>query len=133
MFLEHVNMSVADLDRSIGFYEQLLGLQVRWRGTTASGEPAAHIGAGGQYLALFEVGGDRAPEPAYERPGLNHFGWVVDDLEAARQRLAALNVRPHYEADYEPGRRLYFYDLDGLEVELVEYDNQPIRNPGGTS
>jgi catechol 2,3-dioxygenase-like lactoylglutathione lyase family enzyme len=55
---------------------------------------------------------------------LNHFGWVVDDLDAARQRLAVLNVRPHYEANYEPGRRLYFYDPDGLEVELVEYDKQ---------
>ncbi len=32
MFLEHVNMTVADLDRSIAFYGDLLGFRVRWRG-----------------------------------------------------------------------------------------------------
>lgn len=123
MFLEHVNLTVADLDRSIGFYCELLGLRLRWRraggdGTTA----AAHVGDDRHYLALFEARpGSRRPEPDYESVGLNHFGFVVDDLDAARERLAALGVAPHSEADYDPGRRLYFFDPDGIEVELVEY------------
>ena len=108
MFLEHVNMSVSDLDQMIDFYRRVLGLGVRWRGTTATGEPAAHVGDDHFYLALFEVE-DRNPEPPnYNQLGLNHFGFVVEDLDAVKQQLAALNVQPHLEANYEPGRRLYF-------------------------
>jgi catechol 2,3-dioxygenase-like lactoylglutathione lyase family enzyme len=125
MFLEHVNMSVADLDHTIAFYRQLLGLAVRWRGTTPSGLEAAHIGDGRNYLALFEVGERDREEADYGKLGLNHFGFVVDDLDEAKRKLAALNVEPTMEADYEPGRRLYFLDPNGVEVELVEYGNQP--------
>ncbi len=122
MFLEHVNMSVSDLDQTIDFYQRVLGLRVRWRGTTTKGKPAAHVGDDHCYLALFEVE-DRNSEPAnYDELGLNHFGFVVEDLDAVKQQLAALNVQPHLEADYEPGRRLYFFDPNGVEVELVEYD-----------
>lgn len=122
MFLEHVNMSVADLERSIEFYRGALGFEPRWRGTNSSGEPAAHVGNAVNYIALFQVGGgERAGEPDYDRAGLNHFGWVVEDLAAAKRRLAELGVTPHFEQDYEPGRRLYFFDPDGIEVELVEY------------
>ena len=45
----------------------------------------------------------------------------MDDLDAYRARLKARGVALQLEADYEPGRRLYFYDPDGIEVELVEY------------
>lgn len=121
MFLEHVNMSVADLDHTIDFYRQLLGLEVRWRGTTPSGLEAAHIGDERNYLAVFQVGEKERKKADYGELGLNHFGFVVDDLDAAKQRLTVLNVEPTMEADYEPGRRLYFLDPNGVEVELVEY------------
>jgi catechol 2,3-dioxygenase-like lactoylglutathione lyase family enzyme len=125
MFLEHVNMSVADLEQTIAFYHQLLGMQVRWRGTTPSGLEAAHIGDERSYLALFQIGEQERKETSYSKLGLNHFGLVVDDLDEARRKLASLNIEPTMEADYEPGRRLYFLDPNGVEVELVEYGMQP--------
>jgi catechol 2,3-dioxygenase-like lactoylglutathione lyase family enzyme len=124
MFLEHVNMSVADLEQTITFYEKLLGLQVRWRGTTPSGLPAAHIGDERHYLALFEIGERERTEADYGQLGLNHFGFVVDDLDEAKRKLASLDVEPTMEAAYEPGRRLYFLDPNGVEVELVQYNGR---------
>ena len=44
MFLEHINMTVSDLDRSVAFYTELLGISIRWQGKTTGGQPAAHIG-----------------------------------------------------------------------------------------
>ena len=57
----------------------------------------------------------------YESPGMNHVGFVVEDLDDKRRRLEKLGTNVHLEGDYEPGRRIYFYDPSGLEVELVEY------------
>ncbi len=124
MILEHVNLTVADLDRSIDFYSKLLGWTVRWSGTTSGGRKAAHLGDDRFYLALFQAESGKTDPPAvdYERTGFNHFGLVVDDLDTLRDRLAELDTSVKAEADYEPGRRLYFLDPDGIEVELVEYD-----------
>ena len=55
MFLEHVNFTVSDLDRSVDFYTRLFGFKVRWKGNLDDGRPAAHIGDDRQYLALFEA------------------------------------------------------------------------------
>ncbi len=120
MHLEHVNLTVADLDRSIDFYTRLLGWRVRWQGTTSTGRPAAHVGNDDMYLALFE-GSGTSPTWDYGRVGFNHLGFVVDDLDDAKARLAELGAPVHNEDDYDPGRRLYFSDPDGLEVELVAY------------
>jgi catechol 2,3-dioxygenase-like lactoylglutathione lyase family enzyme len=112
---------VSDLERSIDFYTRLLGLRVRWRGTTMSGTPAAHIGDERSYLAVFEArAGGKAPAD-YASPGLNHMGFVVGDLDAARACAIELGASPGEEQDYEPGRRFYVFDPDGIEVELVEY------------
>ncbi|MDX1383432.1 MAG: VOC family protein [Thermoanaerobaculia bacterium] len=120
MHLEHVNLTVADLDRSVDFYTRLLGFRVRWSGTTTEGKPAAHVGDDSSYLALFE--GEAKPVVwDYESVGFNHFGVVVDSLDEAKRRLDELGAPIHFEPDYEPGRRAYFTDPDGYEVELVEY------------
>ena len=44
MKLEHVNLTVSDVEKSSRFYCELLDLKVRWRGETSVGWPAAHIG-----------------------------------------------------------------------------------------
>ena len=46
-------------------------------------------------------------------------GW--DDLDAADERVRAAGFEPHSHADYEPGRRFYFHDADGIEWEVVSY------------
>ena len=121
MTLEHVNLTVGDLDRSIAFYCDLLDLQLRWKGPIDGERLGAHVGDDHCYLALFQAGADGTVDLDYLRPGMNHFGFVVDDLDDARRRLEQLGASVHREADYEPGRRIYFLDPDGHEVELVEY------------
>ncbi len=121
MRLEHVNLTVADVDRSVAFYGELLGMTLRWRGHTADGREAAHVGDDDSYLAFFAAKQTARAINDYLVVGLNHFGFVVDSLATAKERLVALGIEPHSEQDYEPGRRLYFFDPDGIEVELVEY------------
>jgi hypothetical protein len=42
---------------------------------------------------------------------------------AAEARVIAAGLRPFSHADYEPGRRFYFLDPDGIEYEVVSYSN----------
>ena len=123
MILEHVNLTVSDLQRSIDFYCELFGFRVRWRADAAAEKQEAHVGNDDIYLAFFQAPQPGTAEVDYERVGLNHFGIVVDDLDKYRERLSRLGVKPHYEPEYAPGRRYYFYDPDGVEVELVQYDS----------
>ncbi|GAA6200903.1 hypothetical protein NBRC116599_21280 [Aquicoccus sp. SU-CL01552] len=55
--------------------------------------------------------------------GLNHVGVVVEDLDATEARVKAAGFVPHNYGDYEPGRRFYFRDSDGIEFEVVHYDD----------
>lgn len=129
MKLEHVNLTVADVDRSVAFYQHLLGWRVRWQGQGLMGR-AVHVGDDETYLALFE-----APERArsdgasYGQVGFNHVGFVVDDLDEARRRLRAAGVEITSEQVYDPGVHLYFLDPDGYEVELVAYADDEVPVP----
>jgi catechol 2,3-dioxygenase-like lactoylglutathione lyase family enzyme len=124
LYLEHVNMTVRDVEESIAFYCHLLYGTVSWRGTALNMQktvPAAHVRLEAGYLSMFErEAGERAPYD-YAPPGINHIGFVVDDLPATRRRLADLGVKIEKEADYEPGLRLYCFDPNGIELELVAY------------
>jgi catechol 2,3-dioxygenase-like lactoylglutathione lyase family enzyme len=124
MRLEHANLTVSDLERSIAFFRAALGFEVRWRGTTSDPtQEAAHVGPPGEafYLSLFEAETPGRARYDYSAPGLNHVGLVVEDLDAARKRVEASGAEVHLAADYDPGRRFYFLDPDGIEFELVQY------------
>ncbi len=121
LILEHVNLTVSDLDRSIDLYCRLFDYRVRWRGTLTDGRPAAHVGTDEHYLALFQAKEPGRVENDYTEVGLNHFGLVVDDLDSLQVRLRELGITPTAEQDYEPGRRVYFFDPDGIEIELIQY------------
>ena len=120
MRIEHVNLSVSKLQRSIDFYCRLFDFHVRWRQTDPDEQPSAHVGNEEIYFALFEAAEPGEAENNYDRVGLNHFGLAVADLAPYRQRLAELGVTPHHEPTYVPGPRLYFFDPDHIEVELVQ-------------
>jgi hypothetical protein len=49
------------------------------------------------------------------------------NLDAAEARVIAAGLRPFSHAGYEPGRRFYFLDLDGIEYEVVSYSNASER------
>ena len=82
-------------------------------------------GTDNSYLALYSVGNPKEPAlESYEvKGGLNHVGIVVDDLDAIEEKVARAGFKPVNHADYDPGRRFYFYDKDGIEFEVVSYSD----------
>jgi catechol 2,3-dioxygenase-like lactoylglutathione lyase family enzyme len=119
-FLEHVNLTVADPARSAALMTALFGWQIRWHGPSRDGGSTIHVGDERCYIAFYaEPGAPRGPWPKGEP--LNHVALVVDDLDAVEQRVIAAGLVPFSHGDYDPGRRFYFFDHDGIEFELVNY------------
>jgi catechol 2,3-dioxygenase-like lactoylglutathione lyase family enzyme len=118
--MEHANLSVSDIERSSEFFQQLLGWRERWRGPARDGGETIHVGDERSYLALYT---DRQPLPRfYKGQPLNHVGVVVDNLDAAERLVLEAGLETFNHADYEPGRRFYFFDWDGIEFEVVSYE-----------
>jgi catechol 2,3-dioxygenase-like lactoylglutathione lyase family enzyme len=120
--IEHVNVTVTDPERTARLMEDLFGWHVRWRGPARDGGRTVHVGADDHYVALYTGRDGRytAEDFAKGRP-LNHVGVAVDDLDAIERRVTAAGLRPFNHDDYEPGRRFYFLDPDGIEYEVVSY------------
>jgi catechol 2,3-dioxygenase-like lactoylglutathione lyase family enzyme len=120
--IEHVNITVADPERTSTLMEALFDWHIRWSGPAQNGGLTIHVGTSEHYVAL-HAAADTAPVArvfAKGRP-LNHIGVEVDDLDASEARVIAAGLKPFSHADYEPGRRFYFLDLDGIEYEVVSY------------
>jgi catechol 2,3-dioxygenase-like lactoylglutathione lyase family enzyme len=125
MRLEHVNLTVTDVDRSIDFYRDLFGLRLRWKGMLDDTRHGAHVGDDHFYIALFQATGAGTAPYDYGAVGVNHFGLVIDDLDKFVAELEARGLQHWVVDEYGPGRRAYFFDPDGHELEVVEYTGVP--------
>ncbi|MEQ6248883.1 VOC family protein [Sulfitobacter sp. HNIBRBA3233] len=122
--LEHANYTVSDPAATAAWMEKLFGWHRRWEGDATAGGHTVHIGTKDQYLALYTPAGapSRAADSYNHVAGLNHIAVVVDDLDAMEKAVRAHGFETGNHADYEPGRRFYFHDADGIEYEVVQYD-----------
>ena len=139
--LDHVSVTVADLDRSIRFYGDLLGLQLTGRGEGSGPEMERITGLlGVRFLwAEFDLGASQVLEliqyleppgaPLQQRindPGSGHIGIRVDDGAAFRSRLLEAGVPVGEQVqiteagDWHGVRVAYVTDPDGVTVELVQ-------------
>jgi len=124
--LEHVNVTVEDPEATAAMLGSLFGWHVRWSGGAIDAGRSVHVGGDDFYVALY-TGPDGQPQAAAhssyrQKAGLNHIGVVVDDLDAVEVRVKAAGYEPHSHAEYEPGRRFYFNEENGVEIEVVEYE-----------
>jgi catechol 2,3-dioxygenase-like lactoylglutathione lyase family enzyme len=123
--LEHTNFTVSDPERTAQWMCDLFGWHIRWKGDAINGGRTIHVGTDAQYLAVFAPRdpGHRATDDTYTTiGGLNHLAVVVDDIDATEKAVLAAGFETGNHADYEPGRRFYFHDHDGIEYEVVQYD-----------
>lgn len=119
-YLGHVVFYVKDLERSLGFYRDLLGFKEV--GRIFNGAAAALTsGRTHHELLLIQVGDAPAP-PTGRRRGLYHIGIKVgdslDELRKAKQDLEQAAVVIDGMSDHTVSQSLYLKDPDGNEVEL---------------
>ena len=117
--MEHANLTVSDIERSSDLFQNLFGWHERWRGAAMNGGETIHVGNESTYIALYT---DRKPHDRFGKGApLNHIGIVVDDIDRTEKLVVEAGLEPFNHGDYEPGRRFYFFDWDGIEFEIVSY------------
>ena len=121
----HVHLKVSDLERSITFYRDVLGLDVVVR----YGAQAAFLSAGGyhHHIGLNTWESDGGPQPAPGTTGLYHFAINFPerrDLAAALKRLIDMNWSLDGASDHGTHEALYLSDPDGNGIELA-WDRDP--------
>jgi catechol 2,3-dioxygenase-like lactoylglutathione lyase family enzyme len=122
------SLYVADLDRALAFYQNVLGLRQITDAYFAGGRGAAlQVGTGPSVLLLFRADITRrdGPLPAHGTTGAGHVAFRVDRNEFPfwRQRLLAYDVAIEREftfGDNPPS--IYFRDPDGNSLELAVSD-----------
>lgn len=121
----HVHLKVADLDRAIGFYSDVLGFKVQ----QYFGDRAAFLSAGGYHHHIglntwHSLGGPPAPK---HHAGLFHTAFLYPDrvqLADALRRVLEAGITIEGAADHGVSEAIYLSDPDGNGVELYR-DRQP--------
>jgi len=126
--LQHLVLWVANVERSVRFYRDVLGFEVKTQYPNAAflkipGTSDDH------HLGLFEQTGVRPPDERTAR--MYHAAWEVGeltDLARARQRLIEVGSLVG-QSDHGVSLSLYAKDPDGLEFEVfwTVPDGTPVR------
>ena len=118
--LNHAVLYVRDLPRTVSFYCETLGFEIR---TEIRGRAAflrAPGSANDHDLGLFAIG-DAEPADSEPRVGLYHLAWEVGtlaDLADARERLRAAGALVG-QSDHRVSKSLYARDPNGIEFEVM--------------
>lgn len=136
--LHHASLTVADLDRSLHFYRDLLGVPVREQVDAAAETFSAVSGEASQHVRIadLDLGDGRVLELIENRDGNvppdhggSHIAFQVDDIVATHRRLVKAGVKARSKPQPlgpEAGRHwagcivVYLTDPDGATVELVQ-------------
>jgi catechol 2,3-dioxygenase-like lactoylglutathione lyase family enzyme len=152
--IDHVNIVVADLERSIRFYEEFLGLRRGFERTLkgewverVTGLAGAHAecvfmddSAGGARLELLHYrspqGAALAPNSAPQTQGIRHLAFALDSPAALSELAGRLRsagwtvISDPVEVPFRVGslgakRLFYFLDPDGVVLEAAAYGAEP--------
>jgi catechol 2,3-dioxygenase len=130
----HVHLKVADLERALAFYRDVLGFEL----VTRYGSQAAFVSAGGYHhhigLNTWESRGGTPPPPGHS--GLYHVAIRYPTrpaLAAAVRRVLDAGVRLHGASDHGVSQAIYLADPDdnGLELYWDRPREQWPRTPDG--
>jgi len=124
--LLHTRYRVDDLEKTVQFYKNVLGLAETSRHKSSRGSELVFLKAP-QSEELIEICCFPKSGPVRVQPDLTHLAFEVDSLEEFGRHLASLGLRYSDGPDWRPGNGgIAFIDApEGYEIELIELPKAP--------
>jgi len=121
--LNHAVLYVRDVERSVAFYQDVLGFRRLPRGMIPGAAFLQAPGSGNDHdLGLFEMGPTAGPSPAGRSAvGLYHLAWEVDSLDELERLAGVLSAEGALigSSDHGTTKSVYGVDPDGIHFELA--------------
>jgi len=138
--IHHTAFTVSNMERSIAFYQDILGMKVLWdsvqagvafkgpvcdriTGCPGTEQHLVYLGIGEGILELIEYTPTGKPLENNKASdvGAAHICLKTDDIKALHEKLLANNVAVHYPPQNRGELSLfYFRDPDGIILEVIE-------------
>ena len=128
IYLEHANITVNDLQEAIKFFQTAFP-HFKIRGGGNDMREWIHLGDDNTYIAINQAKqSDLKADKNYDRIGINHLGFVVQDVEEIANNLLSNGYKRDYPKQVEQFRiRDYFADADGNQYEFVQYLSEVVQ------
>jgi catechol 2,3-dioxygenase-like lactoylglutathione lyase family enzyme len=123
--IDHVALSVVDVERSANWYVEVLGFERRYEGMWD--RIPVFIGIGATAIALFPVQAKATKSsPNATGPQMQHlaFGTNSKGFQRAQMELKQRGIPFHFQ-DHEISHSIYFQDPDGHKLEITTYELSP--------
>ena len=122
MYLEHANITVNNLQEAIKFFQTAFP-HFKIRGGGNELREWVHLGDDETYIAINQaIQTDLKVDKNYDTIGINHLGFVVEDVETIANNLLSNGYKRDYPKQIEQFRiRDYFADADGNQFEFIQY------------
>jgi len=128
IYLEHANITVNDLQEAIKFFQTAFP-HFKIRGGGSEIREWVHLGDDDTYIAINQAKqNDLKVDKNYDGIGINHLGFVVQDVEEIANNLLSKGYKRDYPKQVEQFRvRDYFADADGNQYEFVQYLSEVVQ------
>lgn len=129
--LDHINMTVDNLEESKSWYQRVFGFEVVESGSQG-GHPWCIIRSGDAMLAMYESPGrsfdDRFELAKAKLHGVSHFAFRIQDLESWTRTIASEKLEIHYggAVEWPNSTSWYVSDPTGYEIEVALWKNDEI-------
>jgi catechol-2,3-dioxygenase len=121
--IDHVAFNVRDLDKTVKFYTEVIGLKITEREPSKPGVEY-FLDCGPSLLGIIQANDLTNNHPfSHEGLGANHFSFRVhsNDFEPMVKHLESKGVKIEYAKKRPKSWSLYFYDIDGNKLEATAW------------
>jgi lactoylglutathione lyase len=131
--LDHLNLTVRNLDETVGWYKEVFGFEIVESGLTEDKRPWGILRNGNSMLCVYENQKLKHIPENDDFPGdfhrIFHFGLRITDREKWERVLVLKKIRPEYggAVSYPHSTSWYVKDPSGHTIEVVLWNDDEVK------